>query len=194
MNTQKTLLLCAVFLSCNLALMAKVNAQEDDQDTTGQTTFKSLPLKAERTIAFSTNEGTWLSLDISPDGKTIIFDMLGDIYTIPFGGGTATRITDGMAYDTHPKFSPDGKTIVFTSDRSGSENIWTLELATKETEQITKSENENFQSAEWSPDGNYLVVSRGRRNLKTIHVPQRWRRRLSVSKRTCWLKVGGTRF
>ncbi|KYG75423.1 amidohydrolase [Roseivirga echinicomitans] len=150
----------------SFTLQANYNWQEEEQDTTGQTTFKGLPLKAERTLEFNTTEGTWLSLDISPNGQTIIFDMLGDIYTMPFKGGQTTRITDGMAYDTHPKFSPDGKSVVFTSDRSGNDNIWTMELESKETKQITKSENENFQSADWSPDGDYIVTSRGRRNLK----------------------------
>ena len=158
--------LCLVLMSSSFALQANSIWQDAEQDTTGQTTFKGLPLKAERTLEFNTTEGTWLSLDISPDGQTIIFDMLGDIYTMPFKGGKATRLTDRMAYDTHPKFSPDGKSIVFTSDRSGNDNIWTMELESKETKQITKSENENFQSAEWSPDGDYIVTARGRRNLK----------------------------
>ncbi len=140
--------------------------QEDKADTTGQEKFKDLPLKAERTLKFNTKEGTWLSLDISPDGKTIAFDMMGDLYTMPFSGGKATRITEGMAYDAQPRFSPDGKSIVFTSDRSGNDNIWTMELESEETKQITKSQNEWFQSAEWSPDGEYIVVARGRRSHK----------------------------
>ncbi|MFT6214779.1 MAG: Tol biopolymer transport system component [Roseivirga sp.] len=154
------------FLLLDQAVMGMAYWQDDKTDTTGQTTYKGLPLKAGRTLAFNTKEGTWLSLDLSPDGKTIVFDMLGDIYSIPFGGGKAKKVTDGMAYDTHPKYSPDGKSIVFTSDRSGNDNIWTMDLETEETSQITKSTNENFQSAEWSPDGDYLVASRGRRNMK----------------------------
>ncbi|MFY0594487.1 MAG: PD40 domain-containing protein [Roseivirga sp.] len=152
----------------NQSTLAFVPWQDGQGDTTetGQEKFKDLPLKAERTIKFNTTEGTWLSLDISPDGKTIIFDMMGDLYTIPFTGGKATRITDGMAYDTQPRYSPDGKHIVFTSDRSGNDNIWTMELASEETKQITKSQNEWFQSAEWSPDGEYIVVARGRRSHK----------------------------
>lgn len=158
--------MAVLVLLFSFSIQAKAYWQNEEQDTSGQTTFKELPLKAERTLEFNTKEGTWISVDISPDGKTIVFDLLGDLYTMPFGGGKATRITDGMAYDTHPRYSPDGKSIVFTSDRSGNDNIWTMELGSKETKQVTKSSNENFQSAEWSPDGEYLVVSRGRRNLK----------------------------
>ncbi|WP_305983085.1 amidohydrolase family protein [Roseivirga thermotolerans] len=142
--------------------------QDDKSDTSkfNQKTYKDLPLKADRLLEFNTKEGTWVSVDVSPDGKTIAFDMLGDLYTMPISGGKATRITDGMAYDTHPRYSPDGKSIVFTSDRSGSDNAWIMNLETKEFTQITKGNNEWVQSAEWSPDGDYVVVSKGRRNLK----------------------------
>src|SRR6516162_5705188 len=85
---------------------------------------KGLPLKPDRKIEFSTDEGTWLSLDVSPDGNTIVFELLGDIYTLPIAGGEAKRIIGGLSFDSQPRFSPDGKRIVFLSDRSGAENIW----------------------------------------------------------------------
>ena len=121
--------------------------QKDKADTSkfNQKTYKDLPLKADRLLEFNTKEGTWVSVDVSPDGKTIAFDMLGDLYTMPIGGGKATRITDGMAYDTHPRYSPDGKSIVFTSDRSGSDNAWIMDLETEEFSQITKGNNVGLQ-------------------------------------------------
>jgi WD40 repeat protein len=119
-----------------------------------------LELQPTRSVTLDTDEGTWISLDVSPDGQTIVFDLLGDLYTIPISGGNATALTSGMAYDAQPRFSPDGKSIVFTSDRDGGDNVWTMELSTKRTRVITKGKVTRYRSPEWTPDGNYIVVSR----------------------------------
>ncbi|MEO7966576.1 MAG: amidohydrolase, partial [Gemmatimonadaceae bacterium] len=121
----------------------------------------TLPLKTARTHTFTTTKGTWVSLDVSPNGQSIVFDLLGDLYTLPIGGGKATRLTSGMAYDAQPRFSPDGKKIVFVSDRSGGNNLWTLSLDGKDTTQVTKGNDMEYVSPEWMPDGKYIVSSRG---------------------------------
>ena len=72
------------------------------------------------------DEGTWMSVDVSRDARTLVFDLLGDIWTLPIGGGDATRITHGAAYDMQPRFSPDGRQIVFVSDRGGNNNLWVM--------------------------------------------------------------------
>lgn len=128
--------------------------------------FKELPLKPEREVKFTTKEGTWISVDVSPDGKTIAFDLMGDIYTIPMEGGKASPITTGIAYETHPRFSPDGEKILFTSDRAGNDNLWYIDLVKKDTVQITKDKTGDVPSAHWTPDGEYIVVSKGRRISK----------------------------
>ncbi|MCE2892981.1 MAG: amidohydrolase family protein [Flammeovirgaceae bacterium] len=127
---------------------------------------KDLPLEIARRIPLKTNEGSWMSLDVSPDGKTIAFDFLGDIFTMPITGGKPVQFTKGMSFDSHPKFSPDGTKLLFISDRSGGENIWWFNLDKKDSLQVTKGNNEHYQSAEWTPDGTYIVASRGIRNLK----------------------------
>jgi Tol biopolymer transport system component len=127
---------------------------------------RDLPLEVARRVPVKTNEGTWMSLDVSPDGKTIAFDFLGDIFTMPVTGGKATQFTSGMAFDSHPKFSPDGTKLLFISDRSGGQNIWWFSLDRKDSLQVTKGNTEIYQSAEWTPDGNYIIGSRGTRNLK----------------------------
>ena len=83
-----------------------------------------LPMKPERVLTLHPDRTTWSSLDVSPDGKTIVFDVLGDLYTMPASGGKAQQISEGLAFDSQPRFSPDGRWITFTSDRNGSENVW----------------------------------------------------------------------
>ena len=91
----------ALSLAPLLALSLSVNsltAQQPAQDSTNRAgRGATLPLATTRTIKYTTDEGTWLSLDVSPDDQTIVFDLVGDIYTLPIAGGKATRITDGPA-------------------------------------------------------------------------------------------------
>ena len=79
-----------------------------------------LPLTPARVARFTATEGTWISLDVSPDGRTLVFDLLGDVYTLPIAGGRATRLTQGLPYDAQPRWSPDGRRIAFVSDRTGA--------------------------------------------------------------------------
>src|SRR5438034_2271639 len=114
MRTRLTATLLAV--AASLSRLAPLAGQERPAE--------ELPLKPARAVEFTTSEGTWISLDVSPDGRTIVFELLGDLYTLPITGGAATRITSGPGFDSQPRWSPDGKRIVFLSDRSGAENIW----------------------------------------------------------------------
>src|SRR5882724_8772090 len=121
---------------------------------------KGLPLKPDRKVSFTTDEGTWLSLDVSPDGKTIAFELLGDIYTLPIEGGKAKLIDGGMSFDSQPKFSPDGQWIAFLSDREGSENIWIMHPDGTGVKQVSKDSNSEFASPSWDPRGKYVYVSK----------------------------------
>ena len=123
-------------------------------------TALALPIKPVRTLRFTTDEATWISLDVSPDGKTIVFDILGDLYTIPIAGGTATRLTSGMAWDCMPRWSPDGRSIAFISDRDGGDNLWLVNPDGTGARKITKEVDNALSSPMWSPDGQYIVVRR----------------------------------
>ncbi|SDL91244.1 Imidazolonepropionase [Catalinimonas alkaloidigena] len=157
---------CSLAGMMTLAVVPLAHAQKADSAASSKEKKKSLPLEPTRTVQFTTDQVTWMSLDVRPDGQAIIFDLMGDLYTLPIAGGKATRITQGLAYDVHPRYSPDGKSIVFISDSSGNDNVWTMELATQKMRQISEDENQYFASADWSPDGEYIVAARGRRNLK----------------------------
>jgi Tol biopolymer transport system component len=120
----------------------------------------ALPMQPERWARFTTDEGTWISLDVSPDGETIVFDLLGDLYTMPSTGGRATRLTHGTAHDMQPRFSPDGRRIVFVSDRSGDENLYLINADGTGLRPLTEGVESSYLSPVWSPDGRYIVVSR----------------------------------
>jgi Tol biopolymer transport system component len=120
-----------------------------------------LPLEADRTISIDRTAGTWISLDVSPDGETIVFDYLGNLFTMPFEGGEATQLTSGMAFDAQPRFSPDGSRIAYTSDADGGQNIWVLSLDGTDTIQVSKGGANRAESPEWTPDGDYIIASMG---------------------------------
>jgi imidazolonepropionase-like amidohydrolase/Tol biopolymer transport system component len=120
------------------------------------------------------SEGTWMSLDVSPDGSTIAFDLLGDIYTIPMTGGNASNVTAGFAWDMQPRFSPDGSMLAFTSDRSGGDNIWVIELDTGATRQITFEDFRLLNNPTWSPDGQYLAARKHFTTSRSLGTGEIW--------------------
>jgi Tol biopolymer transport system component len=150
----------AVLFALSALGVAVLGAQGAPAGAAAAAAANTLPLKATRTHAFTTTKGTWLSLDVSPDGQTIIFDMLGQLYTMPITGGKATAITSGLAYSSQARFSPDGKKIVYISDRSGGDNVWIMSLDMKDSTQVTKGNDNGYISPEWTPDGKYVVASK----------------------------------
>ncbi|HEY0625797.1 MAG TPA: amidohydrolase family protein [Allosphingosinicella sp.] len=111
-----------------------------------------------RQVPINVDEGTWMNLDVSPDGRTIAFDLLGDIYTMPITGGRATRISAGLPYEQQPRFSPDGRQIAFTSDRGGGDNIWIMNVDGSGRRQLTKESFTLLNNPTWSPDGRYIAA------------------------------------
>jgi Tol biopolymer transport system component len=120
------------------------------------------PRGATRDIDFDTTEGTWISLDLSPDGKWIVFDLLGHIYRMAATGGNAQCLTQnsGVALNMNPRFSPDGKTIAFISDRNGQNNLWLMDADGKNPRAVVPDKDTRMLSPVWTPDGKYLIVQR----------------------------------
>ncbi|MCC6281662.1 MAG: PD40 domain-containing protein [Saprospiraceae bacterium] len=124
-------------------------------------------------VEFNATEGTWMCLDVSPDGSTIVFDMLGDIYTLPINGGTATCIRPGIAWEVQPRFSPDGKKILFTSDAAGGDNIWMMENTGSAAKQITKESFRLLNNAVWL-DNQYIVARKHFTNTRSLGAGELW--------------------
>ncbi|CCQ10651.1 tolB protein precursor, periplasmic protein involved in the tonb-independent uptake of group A colicins [Pseudoalteromonas luteoviolacea B = ATCC 29581] len=126
------------------------------------------PPGERKTIKIDTTETTWSNLDVSPDGKHIVFDMLGDLYIMPIKGGDAKALTQDMAWNIQPKFSPDGKKIAFISDRDGGDNLWVMDVDGSNLTQISKEKNNIVHNPAWAPDGQYIAVKQGQVSARTI--------------------------
>ena len=130
-----------------------------------------LALEAERNISFDVDKATWLSLDVSPAGDTLVLEILGDLYLLPIDGGQAAPITRGMAYDTQPRFSPDGSRIAFVSDRDGKTAVWIVDLQGENAKSIgSGGDRDDYASPSWSPDGKHVVVSKTSWGLRTFEL------------------------
>src|SRR5688572_7326605 len=122
----------------------------------------TLPLRTTRIARFTTDEGTWMSLAVSPDGRAVMFDLLGDIYTVPITGGKAKRILGGNSMDVHPTYSPDGKRVAFISDRSGSDQLWVANADGSDPVRLSQLPSGSMSFPVWTPDGEYIL---GAQNL-----------------------------
>ena len=109
-------------------------------------------------VSFELDEGTWMSLDVSPDGKWIAFDLLNDIYIMPASGGRAKAIHSGPAPQRSPHFSSDGKSLAYLSDESGLDNLWVSDIHGNNPRQISFDERNIVSSPAWSPSGNAIAV------------------------------------
>ncbi|PJJ79398.1 imidazolonepropionase-like amidohydrolase [Mucilaginibacter auburnensis] len=132
------------------------------------------PPGISKKVTITTDEGTWMNLDVSPDGKTIVFDLLGDIYSVPVTGGKATLLSGGKSWEVQPRFSPDGKQISFTSDRDGADNIWTMNADGSNRRAVTKETFRLLNNASWTPDGQYLVARKHFTGTRSLGAGEMW--------------------
>lgn len=168
--TLRTLPLRSLILACALtAVVASPGAQSqwNVSDPVGPTT----------PIEFDTSEGTWMNLDVSPDGRQIVFDLLGDIYVMPITGSgsqPATRLLGGAPFDMQPRFSPDGSRIVFASDRDGLWNIWTMRADGTDLKQVSRETRWFVNSPTWAPDGGAIYARRHFVTTRSLGAGEVW--------------------
>ena len=164
MKNYTLLVLCFIFVF-------QLNAQDKKDDKKWDV---ANPMGASKEVSFTVDEGTWMNLDVSPDGNTIVFDILGDIYKMPMSGGTATPLRTGLPYEVQPRFSPDGKKILFTSDAGGGDNVWVMNANGEDAKQITKEAFRLLNNAVWMPDGNYIVARKHFTSTRSLGAGEMW--------------------
>lgn len=127
-----------------------------------------------KNFTVNTDEGTWMNLDLSPDGKEIVFDILGDIYSMPITGGQATLLSGGIAFEVQPRFSPNGKYISYTSDKAGGDNIWIMNRDGSNKKQITKESFRLLNNATWMPNSEYIVARKHFTASRSLGAGEMW--------------------
>ena len=165
---------CAIFSAITVwavGLPARANAQRAGgagpaaADSASSRWDVTLARGKTRDIDFTTSEGTWMSADISADGKWVYFDLLGHVYRVAATGGTAECLTQasGVALNYQPRVSPDGRTIAFISDRRGQNNLWVMNADGSNPRAVYTDLNVTAVEPAWTPDGQYIIVKRGGR-------------------------------
>ncbi len=127
-----------------------------------------------RSIEINTQETTWSNVTVSPDGSTIVFDMLGDLYSLPITGGNATALTNDIAWNFQPTYSPDGAHIAFVSDRGGADNLWVMNADGSNLRQVSRERYDLVHNPAWSPDGRYLAGKKSFMGSRSIAAGEIW--------------------
>ncbi|HPI48113.1 MAG TPA: amidohydrolase family protein [Hyphomonadaceae bacterium] len=163
----------AASLAAALAFAQEAPQQPGAKDEKPKWDVAAPPLPT-RTVNINVDEGTWMDVDVSPDGRLIAFDLLGDIYTMPITGGAATRIAEGLPFEMQPQFSPDGKRIAFTSDRGGGDNIWVMNVDGSDKRPLTKEEFRLLNEPSWSPDGRFIAARKHFTTARSLGTGEIW--------------------
>ena len=153
--------LLAALLAAPLIVVA---ASSGAAEAAKKTWDVNAPPGERREIPLDVRSGTWMSVDVSADGAHVLFDLLGDIYELPIAGGEAKALTSGLAWDMQPRYSPDGASIVFTSDRAGGDNLWLMDRNGGSLRQLTKEDFRLLNDPAWHPNGHYVA---GRKHFTT---------------------------
>lgn len=157
-----------------VALLAGVGTAAAEESEDEKKWDVSAPTEETRPVAFDVDEGTWLSLDVSPDGSEIIFDLLGDIYKLPISGGEAVSLSSGIAWDMQPRYSPDGSQIAFTSDRDGGDNIFVMNADGSDIKAITKESFRLLNNPVWTPDGQFIAARKHFTTRRSLGTGEIW--------------------
>ena len=170
MSAKRVTAVCALLVVASSAFAADEPKKKDDKKKWDV----EAPLGPTKTIEFTTDEGTWMNLDVSHDGKQIAFDLLGDIYVMPISGGKATLLRGGPAFEVQPRFSPDDKRISYTSDKDGADNVWVMNRDGSNPKQVTKEDFRLINNAVWTPDGQFLVAKKHFTSRRSLGAGEMW--------------------
>lgn len=130
---------------------------------------------AVTSTTIDTREGTWMNIDVSPDGEHLLFDLLGDLYELPIDGGEARAVTTGHGWDFQPRYTTDGTAVIYTSDQGGGDNIWRIERDGTAPKQLTSESVRLLTSPAVEPNGGYFVARKHFTGPRSLGAGEIWR-------------------
>ena len=166
--------LVAAALGASVLVVAYAEDPAKDKDDKAKKWDVNAPPGEAATVAIDTRTGTWMSVDVSPDGKTLVFDMLGDIYTLPIEGGEATALTHSIAWEMQARFSPDGKRLAYMSDHGGGDNAWVMDRDGKNQRAVTNESFRLVNNPTWHPNGEYIAVRKHFTGTRSLGSGEIW--------------------
>jgi Tol biopolymer transport system component len=160
MQTSLTAASCRWVLSLGLVLAAPAAPAALAGQAGGAAWDVTQARGTTRVIDITTDQGTWMSTDVSADGRWILFDLLGHVHRVPAQGGAAESLTQGsgVAVNYHPRYSPDGSRIAFVSDRGGQSNLWVMGADGSDPRPVFTDLETRVVEPTWAPDGRHVVV------------------------------------
>jgi Tol biopolymer transport system component/imidazolonepropionase-like amidohydrolase len=164
-----------ILLSLFLLISSTVFAEDSAKDSEDTVKWDvSSDQYHSQQINIDTTTTTWSNVTVNRDGSTLVFDMLGDIYSVPIAGGEAKALTSGIEWNYQPRFSPDGSKIAFVSDRAGGDNLWIMNADGSDAHAVTDEAEHLVHNPTWSPDGKYLAGRKGYYSTRSIAAGEIW--------------------
>jgi len=154
----------------SLAVASATNAAEEEKkkwDVNAQPGESAV-------VNLDTRTGTWMTVDVSPDGQQIVFDLLGDLYVIPMAGGEAKALTHSVAWDMQARFSPDGKRITYMSDAAGGDNVWLMNADGSDAKAVTSEDFRLLNNPVWHPNGDYIAARKHYTGTRSLGSGEIW--------------------
>jgi imidazolonepropionase-like amidohydrolase/Tol biopolymer transport system component len=166
--------LAAAALLCLHATGHAADAETTDAAPAAKKWDVNHPPGPKATVNIDTHTGTWMSVDVSPDGQTLVFDLLGDLYTLPIAGGEAHPLTHSIAFEMQARWSPDGKRLAYISDAGGGDNVWVMNADGGDAHQVTKEDFRLLYTPVWSPDGQYIAARKHFTGTRSLGAGEIW--------------------
>jgi len=161
-------------LACGSAVLLCAVAATCGAEPTEKKWDVNHPPGVAATVKIDTHTGTWMSVDVSPDGRRILFDLLGDLYELPIEGGEAHALTHSMAWEMQARYSPDGKRIAYVSDVGGGDNIWVMNADGSDAKPVTTEDYRLPNNPVWHPGGEYIAARKHFTGTRSLGSGEIW--------------------